>query len=93
VGLKRNKECPWERRRLAGFAFRINTVAIPNPGRRDAGAPRNMPETKSEGLLLIEISFRMHGVLLQFSLSGFDQTECNKKCDRCTDCADQKNRS
>jgi hypothetical protein len=25
--------------RLAGFAFRINAAAIPNPGRRDAGAP------------------------------------------------------
>jgi hypothetical protein len=42
VRLKRNRD-PWERRRLAGFAFSINTVVIPNPGRRDAGAPRNMP--------------------------------------------------
>jgi hypothetical protein len=29
----------WERRRLAGFAFRLNAAAIPNPSRRDAGAP------------------------------------------------------
>jgi hypothetical protein len=35
-----NVGCFRERRRLAGFAFRINAAAIPNPGRRDAGAPR-----------------------------------------------------
>jgi hypothetical protein len=29
----------WERRRLAGFAFRLNAAAIPIPSRRDAGAP------------------------------------------------------
>jgi hypothetical protein len=34
-----NDGCFRERRRLAGFAFRINAAAIPNSGRRDAGAP------------------------------------------------------
>jgi hypothetical protein len=28
----------WERRRLAGFAFRLNAAAIPNPSRRDAAS-------------------------------------------------------
>jgi hypothetical protein len=37
----------WERRRLAGFAFRLNAAAIPNPSRRDAGAPSVIFEAAS----------------------------------------------
>jgi hypothetical protein len=43
VGLKRNRECPWERQRLAGNALRIKATAILYFCRREAGAPRNKP--------------------------------------------------